>query len=444
MRILILGSGGREHALAWRLARETHELHACPGNPGIGTVATLHAGVPTDGAQMVALATEIGAELVVIGPEAPLVAGVADVLRDAGFAVFGPSAAAARMEGSKTYAKQFFARHGIPTAPFVVVAQEAEAPAALEHLGLPVVVKADGLAAGKGVVICETEAAALAAVHDMLTMRRFGTAGAQVVIEKKIIGREVSVLAITDGKNWVTLPTAEDHKTIFDHDQGPNTGGMGTVSPSWISDEIATRIEAEILAPTVAGLRADGIDYRGVLYAGVMVDESGAPWLLEYNCRFGDPETQVIMARIRGGLGATLRGAADGDVPPATLLWSDETAVCVILAAPGYPEAAQLGGQITGLPLEPSVLPPATPSGRAMTAPLAQGEAAVFHAGTVMQDGALRVAGGRVLGVTAVANSLGEARAAAYDVVDEITFAGKQFRSDIGLRPPARIGARPD
>ena len=360
-----------------------------------------------------ALAREV--DLVVVGPEAPLVAGLADRLRAAGVAVFGPSAQGAQLEGSKVFSKQFFARHHIRTAAFRVASSVAEVEDAIAELGAALVVKADGLAAGKGVVVCSDAQEVRAAAVEMLG-GRFGAASKQVVLEQRLSGREVSVLALTDGRGLEVLAPAEDHKTIFDGDRGPNTGGMGTVSPAWISEDLLARIRREILEPTVAGLNAEGIDYRGVLYAGVMVDPAGQPWLLEYNCRFGDPETQPIMARLRGDLGAVLAGAARGAMPAGALSWDPRAAVCVVVAAAGYPDAPRLGEVIRGAE---------GPWGDGVT---------VFHAGTARRDDVLVSAGGRVLGVTALGATVEEARRQAYAAVDRIELPGKQVRRDIGLR----------
>ncbi len=422
MHILVIGSGGREHALVWRLARTGHRIVAAPGNPGIeGSAECVAIGVE-DHARLVELAVARQVDLVVVGPEAPLVAGLADQLRAAGVLTFGPGAAGARLEGSKVWSKQFFARHRIPTAPFAVAATVAEADAGIDRLANAggVVVKADGLAAGKGVVVASTPDEAKAAARAMLEARRFGDAGATVVIEQRIVGREVSVLALTDGTRLEVLPAVEDHKAIFDGDLGPNTGGMGTVSPAWVSDAILARIRSEILEPTLRGLRADAIEYRGVLYAGVMVEPSGAPYLLEYNCRFGDPETQPIMARVRGDVGAVLVGAARGEMPVGALAWDARLAVCVVVAAAGYPDAVRTGDPIDGLP---------APDHGAS-------DVLVFHAGTARRadDGQLVSAGGRVLGVTALGISVEQARAKAYAAVDRIELSGKQVRRDIGAR----------
>jgi phosphoribosylamine---glycine ligase len=415
VKILVIGGGGREHAIAWRLARSQHEVIAAPGNPGIEQIARCVPVSVDAHAELVELAIRERCELVVVGPEAPLVAGLADRLRARGIPTFGPDAAGAGLEGSKVFAKQFFARHAIPTADFRVAQTIDEADAAIAALGGNVVVKADGLAAGKGVVVAGDAAEAQRAARDMLAARRFGDAGAKIVVEQRIAGREVSVLAITDGKHLEVLPPVEDHKTIFDGDRGPNTGGMGTVSPAWVTDPVVARITHEILEPTVRGLAADGIDYRGVLYAGVMVDRAGAPWLLEYNCRFGDPETQPIMVRAIGDLGDVLLAAARGDLHAGKLAWDARTAVCVVVAAEGYPDTPRTGDPIDQVP------PP-------------NDDVVVFHAGTARRDGRLVSAGGRVLGVTALGISLDHARERAYAVVDAIELRGKQVRRDIGAR----------
>lgn len=416
MKILVIGSGGREHALVWRLAQSGHTVIAAPGNPGIAETASCTPVATEDHDGLVALARRDAVDLVVVGPEAPLVAGLADTLRAAGVPTFGPGRTGAQLEGSKAFSKQFFARHGIPTAAFAVTTTVEDSDAAIDRLVTTagIVVKADGLAAGKGVVVAADAAEAKRAAREMLD-GRFGTAGATLVIEQRIAGREVSVLAFTDGHRLEVLPAVEDHKTIFDGDRGPNTGGMGTVSPAWISVACAQRIRHEILEPTVRGLAADGIDYRGVLYAGVMVEPAGAPYLLEYNCRFGDPETQPIMARMRGDLGAVLLGAARGEMAVGALGWDARVALCVVIAAAGYPGTPRTGDPITGLD--------------------GIDDAIVFHAGTARRDdGTLVSAGGRVLGVTALGLSFEQARAKAYATVDKIDLAGKQFRRDIGAR----------
>ena len=415
MKILVIGSGGREHALSWRLAQTGHAVLAAPGNPGIAQVARCIPIGVGELDKLVTLATQERVDLVVIGPEGPLVAGLADQLRVEGIPTFGPGAAGAQLEGSKAFSKQFFARHGIPTAPFEIVTTVEQADAAITKLGGRCVVKADGLAAGKGVVVADNADEAKAAARAILEARRFGEAGATVIVEQRITGREVSVLALTDGRKIEVLPSAEDHKTIFDDDKGPNTGGMGTVSPSWANADLIERITREILQPTVRGLAAEGIEYRGVLYAGVMVDAAGAPWLLEYNCRFGDPETQPIMARMIGDLGKVFAGCARGDLPSGALSWDARVAVCVVVAAAGYPGTVKAGEPIEGVPESTD-------------------DTIVFHAGTSLKDDKLVTAGGRVFGVTSLGVSVQQARERAYAVVDAIDLAGKQARRDIGAR----------
>ncbi|WP_428261980.1 phosphoribosylamine--glycine ligase [Haliangium sp.] len=432
MKILVVGSGGREHALCWRLAHNGHELLCAPGNPGIAEVAQCVDVATGDLDGLSELARREAVELCVVGPEAPLVAGLADRLRADGVAVFGPGAAGARLEGSKIFCKQFMARHGIPTARFFACATMTEAKRAVAALTGPgsagVVVKADGLAAGKGVVVCDSDDEALLAARAMLEGGRFGAAGAEVVIEQRLRGRELSVMAFTDGVRCELLAQAEDHKALGDGDRGPNTGGMGTVSPpGWLSapagqtPALIDRVAREVLAPTLRGLAADGIDYRGLLYAGLMIDDDGKPWLLEYNCRFGDPETQPVLARFQGDLAEWLAGAARGALPEGPARWDPRPAVCVVLASAGYPETPRTGVPITGLPLAHD--------------PAAADQLIVFHAGTARRDGHLVTSGGRVLGVTALGHDLADARARAYRAAGEISFEGMQYRRDIGARP---------
>jgi phosphoribosylamine--glycine ligase len=425
MKILVVGSGGREHALVWRLARSGHHLLCAPGNPGIATQARCLDIAATALADLEAAAAREAVDLVVIGPEAPLVAGLADRLRGAGVPVFGPGSEGARLEGSKIFSKEFFQRHGIPTAPFRTCDSLREAEQAIDHIAQiagagdgGVVVKADGLAGGKGVVVCGDRDAARRAARDMLEDRQFGAAGARVVIEQRLRGRELSVMAITDGRRFEMLAQAEDHKTLCDGDQGPNTGGMGTVSPpAWSSEgALIDRVAAEVFEPTLRGLAAEGIDYRGVLYAGLMIDAQGQPWMLEYNCRFGDPETQPVLARMQGDLADWLAGAAAGVLPDRAMAWDPRPAVCVILAAAGYPAAPRAGDPITGLDQD-----------------LGE-DVMIFHAGTAYRDNRLVTAGGRVLGVTALAADLAAARDRAYEAVARIRFQGMQFRRDIGAR----------
>ncbi len=416
MKILILGSGGREHALAWKFSQDGHDVVSCPGNPGMAELGELVSADITDSQVVVDIAKRNNVDLVVIGPEAPLVAGVADALRNEGIAVFGPGQKGAQLEGSKVFSKRFFEKYGIRTAPFYVCESMEQVTAALEVLGGSVAVKVDGLAAGKGVFVCDTKQEARQAASAVLENKSFGSAGQAIVIEKKILGREVSVMAITDGKRVEILAQAEDHKTIFDGDIGLNTGGMGAVSPpSWTTDSLVSELRETVFAPTLTGLAAEGIDYRGVLYAGIMIDKDGVAWLLEYNCRLGDPETQAIVVRLRSDLAQWLLGASVGALPEKSLEWKSDVSVSVILASKGYP-----GKSMTGLPI------------RGLDS-VSEG-VVVFHAGTMVQQDRTVTSGGRVLAVCALGETLENARTTAYDNVARIQFDGQQYRRDIGAR----------
>jgi phosphoribosylamine---glycine ligase len=418
MRIFIIGGGGREHALAWRLARAGHEIVAAPGNPGIAREGEVVAIATTDLEALADEAARRAVDLAVVGPEAPLVAGLADELRARGVPVFGPSAAGARLEGSKRFSKELFRRHGIRTAEFAVCQSVRAAERAIAELGGELVVKADGLAAGKGVIVCEGAEQARRAARDMLESGRFGDAGSTVVIERRLRGQELSVMALTDGVRYEILAQAEDHKAVRDGDRGPNTGGMGTVSPAaWATDELMAQVRREIFEPTMKAFADEGIDYRGVLYAGLMIDERGEPWILEYNCRFGDPETQAVLARLESDLAPWLLGAAEGALPEGALTWDARASVCVVLAAANYPDSPELGDPIEGI-----------------AAAEALDDVTVFHAGTRELAGQLVTSGGRVLGVTALASDVEAARELAYDAAGTITFRGMHYRRDIGAR----------
>ena len=421
MNILLIGGGGREHALAWKLAQSPlcDTLYAAPGNPGIGEEAELVALDPADHAALAAfcLAHKVG--LVVVGPEAPLVDGLADSLREAGVAVFGPSAKAAQLEGSKGFTKDLCDRANIPTAAYARHDDKAAAMADLPRFGLPVVIKADGLAAGKGVIIAETAEEAEAAIEEMFG-GGFGDAGAEVVIEEFMTGEEASFFALTDGISIVPFGSAQDHKRVGDGDTGPNTGGMGAYSPARVlTPALEARVMSEIVEPTVSAMAAAGMPYNGVLYAGLMLTAEG-PKLIEYNCRFGDPECQVLMTRFEGDLAALLLAIARGELadaaPPA---FSRDIALTVVMAANGYPGTPEKGGAI-GLDRATG--------------------AKVFHAGTAEKDGQLVANGGRVLNVTATAPSVTEARKLAYAAVDAIDFPTGFCRRDIGWREAAREG----
>ncbi|MBV7258632.1 phosphoribosylamine--glycine ligase [Erythrobacter crassostreae] len=420
MNILLLGSGGREHALAWKLAQSPScaKLYAAPGNPGIAERAELTS-IDVSNHEAVALfckANTIG--LVVIGPEAPLVDGLADSLRAEGIAVFGPSAAAAQLEGSKGFTKDLCARANIPTGGYVRATSLYDANRALTRFNAPFVLKADGLAAGKGVVIAPTLEDAEAALADMFG-GQFGEAGAEVVIEEFLDGEEASFFAITDGETIIPFGTAQDHKRVGEGDVGPNTGGMGAYSPAPVlTPELQQRAMDEILRPTVDTMRAEGMPYSGVLYLGLMLTKSG-PQLIEYNCRFGDPECQVLMMRLQSDLAAIMLACANGQLASVGADFAEETALTVVMAAEGYPASAKKGGAIDLGDAE-------------------AGGAKVFHAGTAVKDGALVVNGGRVLNVTAAGANVTAAQKAAYKAVDAISFESGFCRRDIGWREVAR------
>lgn len=426
MRVLVIGSGGREHALTWKISTsdEVAALHAAPGSDAMQGLATCHPDVKaTDLDAVVALAAREGIDLVVVGPEGPLAAGLADQLRAAGVAVFGPSAAAAQLESSKTFAREFMARHGIPTADFQVFDEFEAARAHVRALGGPSVVKADGLAAGKGVAVCDAPDQAEAAISEMMRDRRFGEAGARVVIEERLEGEEASYYAITDGTRVATLCAAQDHKRALDGDRGENTGGMGAVAPALVVNEaVEKRILEEVVHPVISGMSAEGMPYTGVLYVGLMIDGSGAPRVVEFNVRFGDPETQPLMLGLEGDLVPLLHGAAGAGLGNAAPVGFRDAAVCVVLASEGYPRSYPTGRAIAGLDeaaAEPGV--------------------EVFHAGTRRTAaGGFETAGGRVLGVTARGASVDEARRRAYAACDAIRFEGMHLRRDIAQRALGR------
>jgi len=420
MRILVIGSGAREHALLWTLRRSERvtALYAAPGNGGTAALATSVA-IPVDDHEALARFAAAGKiDLTVVGPEAPLVAGLADGFHERGLSVFGPAADGARIEGSKAWAKQFFERHGIPSAPFRVFDSAGEARDHVASRRAPMVVKADGLAAGKGVVVASTRAEALDAVDAMLVRREFGRAGESIVIEDCLDGEELSIHAITDGERTVLLPPAQDHKRLLDGDRGPNTGGMGAYAPAPLATPaLIETIQASIIAPALRGFLAEGIRYRGVLYFGLMITAQG-PQVLEVNCRFGDPETQVILPLLQGDLAALLAAASSSSlvgIPHAT---RPGAALCVVLASEGYPGPHRSGVPVTGLD-RAAALDGVT----------------VFHAGTrrVSRDQVL-TSGGRVLGVTAVADDLARAATRAYQAASLISFPGMIYRRDIGTR----------
>jgi phosphoribosylamine--glycine ligase len=418
---LVVGSGAREHALVWALAQSpsVSDLWAIPGNPGIATLAQTVDLAVFDVEGIAAWAVDHGIGLVVVGPESPLALGLADLLDARGVPVFGPTRAAAELEWSKAFAKKFMHRHGIPTAAYGAFSDVNAALAFANASPLPLVVKADGLAAGKGVVICATPAEAEAAIRAVLVDRAFGDAGARVVIEEFLQGEELSVIALVDGERMALLPPARDYKRLRDGNHGPNTGGMGSYAPVGDLDpSLLALVRETILQPAVAGLRAQGRPYRGALYAGLMLTDDG-PKALEFNCRFGDPETQVILPLLAADLAQVLRACATCRLDPESVTVRPGAAVCVVLAAEGYPERPRAGDSITGIE-------EATASG-----------ALVFHAGTAIHDGRLVTQGGRVLSVVGTGVDLTAAANRAYAAADAIEFAGKQMRRDIALAPVA-------
>lgn len=421
MKVLVVGGGGREHALCWAIAASPllDALFCAPGNAGIAELATCVDIAAEDVEALVAFAREQQIDLVVVGPEAPLVAGLVDRLESHGIRAFGPRSEAAVLEGSKAFMKDLCDRHGIPTAAYARFRDAEAAKAYVREQGAPIVVKADGLAAGKGVTVAKTLAEAEAAIEAALSEDAFGAAGAELVIEEFLEGEEASFFALVDGVTAVPLAGAQDHKRAFDGDEGPNTGGMGAYSPApLVTDALAERIMAEIVRPTVAAMKAEGRQYKGVLYAGVMVGQDGAPKLLEYNVRFGDPECQVLMMRLMSDLLPALVATCDGVLEAFDLRWYGKTALTVVMAAKGYPGAYEKGSEIRGL------------EALADTADLE-----IFHAGTKRDpDGSLRAAGGRVLSVTALADGVAAARTAAYAAVERIDWPEGFCRRDIGWR----------
>lgn len=415
-RILVVGNGGREHALAWRLSHEGHEVLVAPGREGYGADARCVAVDASDHAAVVACARDERVALVVVGPEQPLVDGLADRLRDAGIATVGPSAAAAELEGSKAAAKRFMAAHGIPTARSETVHALPAALAALERFEVPPVVKADGLAAGKGVTVARTHAEAREALLQCMQAGAFGAAGRTVVLEERLEGQEVSLLVLTDGTSAATFLPAQDHKRLLEGDEGPNTGGMGAYAPAPIYDEhVAAQVRSTIVAPTLAGLRSEGRPFVGVLFVGLMIDAQGRPRVIEYNCRFGDPEVQPLLFGLRVPLLPRLMDAAHGRLHDEAL--AGDPAATVVLAAAGYPEAPRTGDRIEGL-----------------EALAGEPDVKVFHAGTRRDGNGWVTAGGRVLGVCARGPTLAQALDRAHAAASSVRFAGRQLRRDIGAR----------
>ena len=419
MRILVIGNGGREHALAWKLAESSsvERVFVAPGNPGTALEAKCE-NVPIgvmDFHALTAFAGSQSIDLTVVGPEAPLVAGIKEAFDAKGLLCLAPSQAASRLEGSKRFAKEFMVRHQIPTASFEAFTTPGPAKQFARALGVPLVVKADGLAAGKGVVIATTYEAADQIIDDMLSGNAFGDAGAEVVIEEFLRGEEASYIVISDGERTCAFASSQDHKRIFDRDEGPNTGGMGAYSPApVVTPSVAARVEETIIQPVIRGMKAEGLEYKGFLYAGLMIDSEGLPKVIEFNCRFGDPETQPVMMRLKEDLGALCLAAAKGAMASRTLNFTEQSSIAVVMASEGYPQTPVLGDEIVGVSGELS--------------------SKVFHAGTQFKDDTLVTSGGRVLAVTALGEDLKSAQTSAYLDVNRISFRGSQFRSDIGAR----------
>ena len=420
MKVLLIGSGGREHALAWKIAQSPllEELYAAPGNPGIAEHATLSDVKVEDHAAVVAFCKDKAIDFVVVGPEAPLVAGLADDLRAAGIATFGPSAAAAQLEGSKGFTKDLCARYNIPTGAYKRFKDAASAKAYVHEQGAPIVIKADGLAAGKGVTVAMKVDEALAAIDDCFS-GAFGAAGAEVVVEAFLDGEESSFFCLSDGKTALALATAQDHKRVGDGDTGPNTGGMGAYSPAPVmTDEMVARTMKEIIEPTIKGMAQDGHPFTGVFFAGLMITEKG-PELIEYNTRFGDPECQVLMMRLKSDILPILYATATGTLDQVTAEWREDPALTVVLASKGYPGAYDKATPIDFIPE-------------------ATGDAKVFHAGTAIKDGKLVATGGRVLNVTAFGKTVSEAQKRAYELLDQVKWENGFCRRDIGWQAVKR------
>jgi phosphoribosylamine--glycine ligase len=418
MKILVVGSGGREHALAWKLAqsKRIQMVYVAPGNGGTALDPRLENVPITDPVWLAQFAQKENIALTVVGPETPLAAGIVNIFRDLGLKIFGPTKEAAQLESSKDIAKAFMKRHGIPTAEYQTFSNSKDAHDYVDRTGAPIVIKADGLAAGKGVVVADTLDEAHAAIDMMLSDNRLGDAGARVVIEEFLAGEEASFIVMVDGKNILPLATSQDHKRLQDNDQGPNTGGMGAYSPAPIvTPALHARVMREIIVPTVQGMAKDGIPFTGFLYAGLMIDSNGQAKTLEFNCRMGDPETQPIMARLKTDLVAVMEHAVNGKLDAVELEWDRRTALGVVMAAAGYPDAPRKDDVISGIPPETE-------------------NHVVFHAGTSLNDGKLSTSGGRVLCVVGFGDSVKVAQKEAYQAIDQIRFDGMQFRRDIGWR----------
>lgn len=424
MNILVLGNGGREHALAWKIAQDPNvkKIYVAPGNAGTANEAkceNIQLDILNNNA-IIEFSQKNQVELIVVGPEAPLVNGVVDAARHAGVKIWGPTQYAAQLEGSKAFAKDFLKRHQIPTAFYDVFTEVDAAKNYVKTHGAPIVIKADGLAAGKGVIVAMTQEEAFAAIDDMLASNKFGDAGSRVVIEEFLAGEEASFICMIDGENILPMATSQDHKRIFEGDQGPNTGGMGAYSPApVVTADIFDRIMKQIMQPTLDGMKKDGHTYTGFLYAGLMIDDQGQPRVIEFNCRFGDPETQPIMMRLQSSLVELIQSGIEGKLP-ATAQWDSRKSIGIVLASEGYPDTARKGDVISGIGQSPE-------------------DTKIFHAGTQTNaDGLVITSGGRVLCVTALGNTVLEAQINALEVCGQVNFTGMQYRTDIGYRAIAR------
>lgn len=426
MKVMVIGSGGREHALAWRIAKSPRvsKVFVAPGNAGTELDPHLTNVAISAIPELIAFVKQEKIELTVVGPEAPLAAGVVDAFRAEGLKIFGPTQYAAQLESSKDFAKAFMKRHGIPTAGYETFTDAAAAHAYVDGKGAPIVIKADGLAAGKGVVVALTLDEAHAAIDDMLVGNKMGSAGARVVIEDFLEGEEASFIVMVDGEHVLAMATSQDHKRLKDNDEGPNTGGMGAYSPApVVTPDVHARVMREIILPTVQGMKKDGYEYTGFLYAGLMIDQDGNPFTIEFNCRFGDPETQPIMARLKSDFTVLLEAGVNGQLDRVEAEWDRRVALGVVLAAEGYPESPRKGDLIDGL------------------SKASDDDAVVFHAGTAFDaEGRVVTNGGRVLCVVGLGDSVRMAQGKAYAVADQIRFAGKQLRRDIGSKALHRRG----
>jgi len=426
MKVFIVGSGGREHVLAQKISEsnQVSEIFCAPGNAGIAEISTCFDVGANDLTSLLGVARKIKPDLAVVGPEAPLVSGISDLFRENGFPVFGPDRRAAMLEGSKVFSKEIMQKYNVPTAGSFKFSrqQEREAVDFLQRMKPPYVIKVDGLAVGKGVIICQDIASARSEIKDIFSNDRFGNAGDSILLEEYLSGQEVSILAIASGRNFLILPPSQDHKRIFDGDKGPNTGGMGAYAPvPFVSTDLIAKVADEIIARTLEGLMAEGINYQGVLYAGLMLTDDG-PEVLEFNVRFGDPEAQALLPLIDSDILEVMYMVANNEFPSTCLEVKNDSCVCVVIASRGYPETSSRGDEIFGLN-EASKVPGAY----------------VFHAGTLARNGAVYTNGGRVLGVSAVGRDFSEARSRSYEAVGKIRFDGMQYRSDIGK---AAVGVR--